>query len=153
MAFTLSGWLAASALTIIAFLAGVTMSSETNSTEPAAPLEHRVFQLQQLEADRDGRSWHEFLRTPAMYSGLYVLPAGGRDGQQPHDHDEVYYVLKGAGEIALGPEQAIQKVSGGSVIFVKAHVEHRFVNIEQDLHLLVFFSTAPSDNEEKADNG
>ncbi len=38
----------------------------------------------------------EFLRVPALSMGLYVLPMGGVDGQQPHiNEDEVYVVVRG----------------------------------------------------------
>jgi len=46
----------------------------------------------------------EFLRVPAMSAGLYRLPVGALDRQQPHYEDEVYYILKGRGMIQVGDE-------------------------------------------------
>ena len=37
----------------------------------------------------------EFLRVPALSMGLYALPAGSTDPQEPHQEDEVYYVVSG----------------------------------------------------------
>ena len=51
---------------------------------------HAASRLQQ-----SGKAYLEFLRSPALSVGLYVLPAGGVDSQEPHTEDEVYYVLRG----------------------------------------------------------
>jgi mannose-6-phosphate isomerase-like protein (cupin superfamily) len=84
----------------------------------------------------------EFLRVPAMSAGVYVLPAGGTDPQKPHQEDELYYVVRGRARMGIGEEQ--QAVGGGSVIFVEAHANHRFFDIEEDLVVLVFFAPAES---------
>jgi len=84
----------------------------------------------------------EFLRVPDLNAGLYVLPAGAEDQQQPHAEDEVYYVLDGRGTITVADEA--RPVQAGSVVYVAAGVEHRFVDIEEQLRILVFFATGPS---------
>jgi mannose-6-phosphate isomerase-like protein (cupin superfamily) len=89
-----------------------------------------------------GKSYLEFLRVPALSLGLYVLPAGGTDPQQPHAEDEIYYVLGGRGSIVAGEER--RSVQPGSTIFVAAGVEHRFYDITEELQLLVFFAPAES---------
>ena len=67
-----------------------------------------------------GKLYYEFIREESMSLGLYVLPAGGTDPQQPHNEDEVYYVINGRSQITVGDEtQAIQP---GSTIFVGKHV-------------------------------
>ena len=44
-----------------------------------------------LKAHADsGKLYHEFLRVPDMSAGLYILPAGSKDPQQPHSEDEMY---------------------------------------------------------------
>ena len=101
-----------------------------------------AFELSQLVAQREGsnRLYLEFLRVPSLSVGLYQLPAGGVDPQQPHTEDEVYYVAGGSGSIRVGT--ADRQVQTGSVIFVAAGVEHRFHTIIQDLTILVFFAPA-----------
>jgi hypothetical protein len=42
-----------------------------------------------------GKLYLEFLRVPAMSTGVYVLPKGGADPQTPHREDEMYYVVRG----------------------------------------------------------
>ncbi len=114
-----------------------------------------AFELDDLSAARQqaGRLYLEFLRVPALSMGLYELPAQGVDPQQPHTEDEVYYVVRGAGQIRVGDED--RAVRAGSVVFVAAGVDHRFHSITEDLAILVFFapaeySSAASDSTAKA---
>jgi len=86
--------------------------------------------------------YHEFLRRRGMSLGIYVLPAGGTDRQHPHGSDEVYVVLRGHG--ALRVQGRDHEVHQGSVISVDHGEEHGFVNITEDLHVLVIF--APPDD-------
>lgn len=87
-----------------------------------------------------GQDYLEFLKVPDLSVGLYVLPAGGVDKQQPHTEDEIYYVLSGSGAILVGQEN--REVTAGSLVYVPANVEHNFHSIIQDLHLLVVFAPA-----------
>lgn len=101
-----------------------------------------AFEISQLiiEQQKSGKSYLEFLRVPALSVGLYTLPAGGIDPQQPHTEDEVYYIVEGRGVIRVGEED--RAVEAGTIVFVAAHVEHRFHTISQDLKILVFFAPA-----------
>ena len=101
-----------------------------------------AFELHELIADSEGagKPYLEFLRVPDLSMGLYRLPAGGVDPQQPHTEDEVYYVVSGRGRVRVGGEDRL--VMGGSVVYVAKAVEHRFHAIEEDLTLLVFFARA-----------
>jgi quercetin dioxygenase-like cupin family protein len=84
------------------------------------------------------RPYLEFIRTPSLSAGLYVLAAGATDGQQPHTEDEMYYVASGRGQITVGAET--RPVAAGSTIFVAARVPHRFHDITDELRILVFFA-------------
>jgi mannose-6-phosphate isomerase-like protein (cupin superfamily) len=95
--------------------------------------------IDQQRADSD-KQYREFLRVPAMSAGLYVLPAGGTDTQRPHHEDEIYFVVHGRARFKVDDQD--REVSGGSVIFVAAEVEHRFYDIEEELAVLVFFAPA-----------
>ena len=101
-----------------------------------------AFELDDLEATRsaNGRAYHEFVAVPALSLGLYVLPAGGVDRQQPHGEDEAYYVLRGRAQISVGDE--VRDDRPGSVVFVGASVPHRFHDIDEELALLVAFGPA-----------
>ena len=80
------------------------------------------------------------LQGPALSVGTYCIPAGGVDDQGPHAEDEIYVVTAGRARIST-PDGAAG-VGPGSVIFVPAGEEHRFVNITEDLALLVVFGPA-----------
>lgn len=101
-----------------------------------------AFDLADLLAARErlGKAYHEFLRVPALSMGLYMLPAGGVDPQQPHTEDEVYYVVRGQATIRVGEED--RAVGPGAVVFVAAAVPHRFHTITEELAVLVFFAPA-----------
>jgi mannose-6-phosphate isomerase-like protein (cupin superfamily) len=103
-----------------------------------------VFALDQLLAKRlqAGRSYLEFLRVPAISAGVYVLPAGAPDPQQPHHQDEIYYVVRGKAKMRIGAEE--RSVGEGSVIFVEAGLEHRFFDVEEELVVLVVFAPEES---------
>jgi len=100
-----------------------------------------AFELKRLlDVHREGgQLYHEFLRVPALNCGLYILPAGQPDPQQPHDEDEVYYVISGRGRFVAGDEDV--EVGPGSVIYVAARDDHRFHGITEDLQILVFFAS------------
>jgi len=61
----------------------------------------------------------------------------GKDPQKPHTRDEVYVVVTGSGEFLAGDSR--RKFQEGDVLFVAAHVEHRFENFTDDLAVWVFF--------------
>jgi mannose-6-phosphate isomerase-like protein (cupin superfamily) len=102
----------------------------------------RAFEIDQLIAEQAAgeRPYLEFLRHDSMSLGVYALPAGGHDPQQPHHEDEVYYVVSGQGQVTVGEET--QPVQPGSIVFVAAHVPHHFHDITEDLKILVFFAPA-----------
>jgi mannose-6-phosphate isomerase-like protein (cupin superfamily) len=89
-----------------------------------------------------GQPYLEFLRRPELSVGLYVLPAGGVDGQTSHNEDEVYVVVSGSATLTVGTETTA--VREGSVAFVAKHVDHRFTDVTGDFRTLVFFAPADS---------
>jgi mannose-6-phosphate isomerase-like protein (cupin superfamily) len=102
----------------------------------------QAFELADLRARQAAgdRLYLEFLRVPALSTGLYVLPAGGTDPQKPHTEDEVYYVISGRARFTCeGREIAVR---AGTTIYVAAGDAHRFSDIEEELVILVFFAPA-----------
>jgi len=110
-----------------------------------------AFEMHQLIADAEeaDKAYFEFLRMPDLSAGLYRLPAGGMDPQQPHSEDEVYYVISGRGRVRVGAED--RTVMGGSVVYVAKGVEHRFHTIDEALTILVFFAPAEYSMRPKSD--
>lgn len=106
----------------------------------------QAFEISHLaaQAEPSDRPYLEFLREPSLSLGLYRLPAGSLDPQQPHREDEVYYVLDGRATIRVAGED--RAVGPESIVFVAAGVVHRFHTIVDDLTILVFFAPAESAN-------
>lgn len=104
----------------------------------------QFFELSQVdEARRQAKkAYLEFLRVPSTSVGVYFLAKGAIDPQKPHQEDELYYVVKGRGNIRVANED--RRVQPGSLIFVPAQAEHQFHSIEEDLTLLVVFTPAES---------
>ncbi|HSG87248.1 MAG TPA: cupin domain-containing protein, partial [Candidatus Limnocylindrales bacterium] len=87
-----------------------------------------------------GGPYLEFLRVADLSAGLYVLPAGGVDPQEPHGEDELYHVIRGRAVLRVADE--VRPVDPGTSAFVAAGVPHRFEAIEEDLVVLVVFGPA-----------
>ena len=68
--------------------------------------------------------------------GVYSLVAPEPDRQQPHEDDELYLVLEGAGVLEVEGEQV--PVREGTAVFVEAGADHRFTAYEH-LSVLVIF--------------
>ncbi len=103
-----------------------------------------AWELADVEGRRiaEGRLYQEFLRVRDLSAGLYVLEAGATDPQSPHAEDELYYVVSGSARVTVGEET--RNVRTGSLVFVAAHVPHRFHDITERLELLVAFGPAES---------
>lgn len=75
--------------------------------------------------------------------GVYSLVAPEPDRQQPHEDDELYIVLEGAGVLEVEGKQV--PVTEGTAVFVEAGAEHRFAAYEH-LSVLVIFERKPAGN-------
>src|SRR3954470_12724817 len=93
-----------------------------------------------LERRAPGDAWVEFLRVADLSAGLYVIEAGGMDGQSPHTEDEVYVVLAGRASFTAGSET--RQIAAGDTIFVAATVPHRFHDVAEELRVIVVFGPA-----------
>ena len=80
----------------------------------------------------------EHLRSETLSVGTYCIPAGGADDQEPHREDEIYVVT--AGRARLQTDEGVIDVATGDVLFVGKGELHRFVDIAEDLALLVLFA-------------
>jgi quercetin dioxygenase-like cupin family protein len=128
------------AIALVAFPLGVLAAQEA-APQPRPNLEAHSLDALIAKAEESGERWVQFLDRSTLFMGLYRLPKGAEDGQSPHGQDEVYYVAKGRGVLEVDGERAA--AAPGAILFVAAGAEHRFVDIEEDLELVVFFSKAP----------
>ena len=91
--------------------------------------------------DADGANdFTQQLVVPDLSIGTYSIPAGGVDDQSPHTEDEIYVVTTGHARFVT-PEGSAD-VAPGDVLYVPAGEPHRFVDVTEDLALLVVFAPA-----------
>ena len=90
--------------------------------------------LDKLSGSDDPRTATLFVRGTLK---IMLFAPKGTDPQIPHDRDEVYVIVKGAGRFLLGEHSISCKA--GEVIFVPAGVEHRFEDFTVDLAAWVLF--------------
>jgi mannose-6-phosphate isomerase-like protein (cupin superfamily) len=127
----------------VAALAGTLWAGKSRAGGTTAGAERpkwAAFRMADLRERRaqSGDPWLEFFKTSTLRTGLYVLPAGGRDEQTPHVQDEVYHVLTGRATLRVGGEEL--PVEPGSVVYVRSGIEHRFHDIQEELEVMVFFA-------------
>lgn len=129
------------AITALGGLAATGKITKTATAQNTA-IEQQAFDLDALlnqNANTDS-PYLRFFDNKTMSTGIYSLKAGELDQQQPHQYDELYVVSSGKAKLRAGNETF--DVKTGSIFFVKANIEHRFVDIEEDLNVIVFFSKA-----------
>ena len=86
-----------------------------------------------------GKSYfYTFINRENIAAGILRLAPGEEDTQEPHDSDEVYYVVRGNGLLNVGGKD--YAISEGMSYFVGKNVEHRFHDNTKDLVVIYFFS-------------
>ena len=98
----------------------------------------RVASLTELLTEHGDATYREVLRVPALSVGLFAAAAGHDDVQSPHEVDEVYVVV--AGHAVLEVDGIRTPVETGSVAHVPPHVPHRFVDVTEDVLVVVLFA-------------
>jgi mannose-6-phosphate isomerase-like protein (cupin superfamily) len=93
-------------------------------------------------AVRDGEpnQYREHLNVPRMSVGTYCIPVGGKDGQSPHAEDEIYVVARGRARL-VGENSEIE-VGPGTVVHIPAGESHHFLDVSEDLSVIVVFAPA-----------
>ena len=98
-----------------------------------------------LEKIKKGNShFHTFINRDSLAAGVLVLRPGEEDTQEPHESDEVYYVVSGDGFLKINDRD--YKVSKEKSFFVAKDVPHYFHGNTKDLKVLYFFGGPDSAN-------
>ena len=77
------------------------------------------------------------------YADVEFYQPRGEDAQKPHRRDELYIVASGYGVLRAGEDEF--HFTSGDVLFVAAHVEHRFTEFSNDFATWVIFYGAEKD--------
>jgi len=83
----------------------------------------------------NGERWSTVLEHGTLDVEIYA--PRGTDPQKPHTRDEIYVVVTGSGEFFNGGRT--ERFGSGDVLFVPAHVDHRFERFTDDLVVWVIF--------------
>ena len=83
----------------------------------------------------EGRRSAQILRHGSLEVRWYA--PRGSDPQTPHERDEIYVVASGRAEFVRGTERAA--IGPNDVLFVPAHMEHRFEAMSEDFAVWVMF--------------
>jgi quercetin dioxygenase-like cupin family protein len=91
-----------------------------------------------LSTIRKEEYFADFLNTKSIEAGIIRLRKDQKDTQTSHPLDELYYVIKGDGNINI--EGKAHRIQSGSVIFVPSNLPHYFYGNEEELLVLYVFS-------------
>jgi mannose-6-phosphate isomerase-like protein (cupin superfamily) len=81
--------------------------------------------------------FYTFINRDSLAAGILVLQAGEKDTQEPHDNDEVYYIISGDGFLKIKDKD--YEISKDKLFFVAKGVGHFFHGNKTELKVLYFF--------------
>ena len=81
--------------------------------------------------------FYTFINRDRLAAGILVLQAGEKDTQEPHDNDEVYYIISGDGFLKIKDKD--YEISKDKLFFVAKGVDHFFHGNKTELKVLYFF--------------
>jgi mannose-6-phosphate isomerase-like protein (cupin superfamily) len=81
--------------------------------------------------------FHTFINKESLAAGVLVLQPGERDTQEPHESDELYFILKGDGFLKI--KDTDYTLFENKMYFVGKNIEHFFHGNSKELVVLYFF--------------
>jgi len=81
--------------------------------------------------------FHTFLNKENIAAGILRLGPGEYDTQEPHESDEVYYIVKGDGFLTIDGKD--YDVSEGMSYYVAKKIPHKFHGNKKELVVMYFF--------------
>ena len=84
-----------------------------------------------------------FINKSSLSAGVILLHPGQKDTQEPHDTDEIYYIISGTGFLKINKTD--YKVSKNKIYFVAKNTKHYFHANKTELKVLYFFGNNDSD--------
>jgi len=86
--------------------------------------------------------FHTFINKKSLAAGVIFLNPGENDTQDPHDSDEIYYILEGNGFLEINEKS--YRIKRGEIYFVAKDVPHHFYGNTKNLSVLYFFGGSDS---------
>lgn len=89
-------------------------------------------------SDGEPNQYREHLRGEGLVVGTYCVPVDGKDGQEPHNTDEIYVVVRGRARLVN--DRTSVEVRPGTVVHVPRGEPHWFADVTEDLSVLAVFA-------------
>ena len=86
--------------------------------------------------------FHTFINKKSLAVGVIFLKPGENDTQEPHDSDEIYYILDGNGFLQINDKS--YRIKKEEIYFVAKDVPHHFYGNTKNLSVLYFFGGSDS---------
>tara|TARA_B100001179_G_C18310729_1_gene283688 strand:- start:3 stop:323 length:321 start_codon:yes stop_codon:yes gene_type:complete len=83
-----------------------------------------------------------FINKESLATGVIFLKPGQKDTQDPHESDEIYYILSGNGFLQINKKS--YRIKKGQIYFVAKNVPHHFHGNTENLSILYFFGGSDS---------
>ncbi len=81
--------------------------------------------------------FHTFLNKESLAVGVLFLRPGEKDTQDPHESDEIYYIIDGNGFLRINEKS--YSIKKDQIYFVAKNTSHHFHGNTKDLSVLYFF--------------
>ena len=86
--------------------------------------------------------FHTFINKDSLATGILILKPGEEDTQEPHESDEVYFIISGNGFLKIKNKD--YEISKDKLFFVGKNVPHYFHSNTKELKVLYFFGGSDS---------
>jgi mannose-6-phosphate isomerase-like protein (cupin superfamily) len=107
--------------------------------ERMSGLRSLAFRFGDVAAGLEPGGYEVVYETDRLQVGVYLIAAPEPDTQEPHEWDELYFVLEGRGTLRVEDEKL--RLEEGDAAFVTARVHHHFEDYERIVLLVVFDRT------------
>ena len=85
----------------------------------------------------DSNFFHTFINRQSLAVGVLVLQPEEEDTQEPHESDEVYFIIKGDGFLRIKNKD--YPIKENKMYFVTKDIKHHFHGNKKELVVLYFF--------------
>ena len=93
---------------------------------------------QYLKKLKNNKSYFKtFINKESLATGVLFLKPDQKDTQEPHESDEIYYILSGNGFLQIGKKS--YRIKEGQIYFVAKDIPHHFYGNTKNLSVLYFF--------------
>ena len=86
--------------------------------------------------------FHTFINRDSLAAGILMLKPGEEDTQEPHENDEIYFIISGNGFLKIKNND--YEISKDKLFFIGKDVPHYFHSNTKELKVLYFFGGSDS---------